>query len=45
MRLDKDKLAQFKEGVMVVRTRLKLDYKQLSNIWQRVLEEVVGRLG
>jgi len=44
MRLDKDKLAQFKEGVTVGRTRLKLDYKQLSSIWQRVLEEVVGRL-
>jgi len=44
MRLDKEKLASFKEGVTVGRTLLKLDYKKLSNIWQRVLEEVVGRL-
>ena len=46
MRFDKQKLEPFAEaGVKIGLTQLRLNYKKLSNIWQRVLEEMLGRVG
>ena len=45
MHFDKQKLEPFAmAGVKIGLTQLRLNYKKLSNIWQRVLEEMVGRV-
>lgn len=46
MHFDKQKLAPFATaGVKIGLTQLRLNYKKLGNTWQRVLEEMVGRVG
>jgi transcription-repair coupling factor (superfamily II helicase) len=45
MRFDKQKLEPLAmAGVKIGLTQLRLNYKRLSNTWQRVLEEMVGRV-
>jgi hypothetical protein len=45
MRFDKQKLEPFAmAGVKIGLTQLRLNYKRLGNVWQRVLEEMVGRV-
>ena len=45
MEFDKEKLAPFRDGVKIGLTQLRLDYKRLGKEWQRVLEEIVGKVG
>ena len=45
MHFDKQKLAPFKDNVKVSLTQVKLNPKRLSHIWQRVLEEMLTRVG
>jgi transcription-repair coupling factor (superfamily II helicase) len=46
MQFDKQKLEPlFKDGVKVSTTQLRLDLKRLRGEWQKVLEEVVRRVG
>ncbi len=45
MHFDKQKLAPFlKHGIKISLTQVSFNPKGLSNIWQRLLEEVVGRI-
>jgi len=44
MRFDKQKLEPFRDKIKVGLTQLRLDYRKLSNIWQRLLEEMIKRI-
>ncbi len=45
MTFDRQKLEPFhRGGIKVGLHQLRINYRQLSNIWQRLLEEVLGRV-
>ncbi|MBA7683982.1 Transcription-repair-coupling factor [subsurface metagenome] len=45
MQLDKQKLQPVRDGIKLGLTQLRLSPKRLGNEWQRVLEEVVRKIG